>query len=72
MVKPVSTSSGLNRAISLVEDALIGGEVSRQTEAALEKQLNDPAISEHVLEDPAKPLALSVALILGSPEFQRH
>jgi uncharacterized protein (DUF1800 family) len=71
-VKAISTSSGLDRAISLVEDALVGGEVSQQTEAALEKQLNDPAISDHVLEDPAKPLALSVALILGSPEFQRR
>jgi uncharacterized protein (DUF1800 family) len=71
-VKQVSANSGLDRAVSLVEDALVGGRVSEQTQAALEKQLNDPAIAEHVLDDPGKPLALSVALILGSPEFQRR
>jgi uncharacterized protein (DUF1800 family) len=70
--KPIPASSGLDRAISLVEDALVGGQVSEQTQAALKKQLNDPAISDHILDDPAKPLALSVALILGSPEFQRR
>ena len=48
------------------------GDVSQQTQAALERQLNDPAISDHILDDPAKPLAVSVALILGSPEFQRR
>ncbi|HEX7961395.1 MAG TPA: DUF1800 domain-containing protein [Terriglobales bacterium] len=73
VAKPISTgSSGLQRAVSLVEDALVGGDVSEQTEAALERQLNDPAISDHILDDPGKPLAMSVALILGSPEFQRR
>ena len=73
VAKPVSTGNpGLQRAISLVEDALVGGDVSQQTQAALERQLNDPAISDHILDDPAKPLAVSVALILGSPEFQRR
>jgi uncharacterized protein (DUF1800 family) len=73
LVKPVSTgNSGLQRAVSLVEDALVGGDVSQQTQAALERQLNDPAISDHILDDPGKPLAMSVALILGSPEFQRR
>jgi hypothetical protein len=71
-VKPISANSGLDRAISLVEDALVGGQISDQTQAALERQLNDPAVSAHILDDPTKPLALSVALILGSPEFQRR
>lgn len=73
VAKPISTgNSGLQRAVSLVEGALVGGDVSPQTQAALERELNDPSISDHILEDPGKPLALSVALILGSPEFQRR
>jgi uncharacterized protein (DUF1800 family) len=64
--------SGLERAISLVEGVLVGGEVSEQTRTALRKQMQDPQISDHLLDDPNKPLGMAVALILGSPEFQRR
>jgi uncharacterized protein (DUF1800 family) len=69
-VVPVSTSGGTNAAITLVEDALVGGTLSKNSDDAIRKSLQDPQIGGHLLEDPAKPLATIIGLTLGSPEFQ--
>jgi uncharacterized protein (DUF1800 family) len=69
-VVPVSTAGGADAAITLVEDALIGGDVSKNTDKAIRKSLDDPQIGSHLLDDPAKPLATIIGLTLGAPEFQ--
>jgi len=69
-IVPVNTSGGTDAAVSLVEAALIGGDVSKNTDKAIRKSLDDPAIGSHLLDDPAKPLATIIGLTLGAPEFQ--
>jgi uncharacterized protein (DUF1800 family) len=69
-IVPVNTSGGTDAAIRLVEDALISGELSKNTDAEIRKNVNDAGITAHVLDDPAKPLATIIGLTLGSPEFQ--
>jgi len=68
----VKTSGGTDAAVTLVEDALIGGEISQNTDKAIRKSLEDPQIGSHLLDDPAKPLATIIGLTLGAPEFQRR
>jgi len=69
-VVPVNTAGGTDAAVMLVEDALIGGELSKTSDQAIRKSLDDPQIGSHLLEDPSKPLATIIGLTLGSPEFQ--
>jgi len=69
-IVPVNTSGGTDAAIRLVQDALIGGELSSNTDAAIRKSMNDAGMATHILDDPAKPLATIIGLTLGSPEFQ--
>jgi uncharacterized protein (DUF1800 family) len=69
-IVPVNTSGGTDAAVTLVEDALIGGEISKNTDKAIRKSLDDPEIGSHLLDDPAKPLATIIGLALGAPEFQ--
>ena len=69
-IVPVNTSGGTDAAVSLVEAALIGGDISKSTDKAIRKSLDDPAIGSHLLDDPAKPLATIIGLTLGAPEFQ--
>lgn len=69
-IVPVNTAGGTDAAVTLVEAALIGGDVSKNTDQAIRKSLNDPQIGSHLLEDPAKPLATIIGLTLGAPEFQ--
>jgi uncharacterized protein (DUF1800 family) len=69
-IVPVNTSGGAAAAITLVEDALIGGTLSVESDHAIRKSLEDPQIAGHMLEDPARMLGTVVGLTLGSPEFQ--
>jgi uncharacterized protein (DUF1800 family) len=69
-IVPVNTSGGTDAAVTLVEDTLIGGDVSKNTDKAIRKSLDDPQIGGHLLDDPAKPLATIIGLALGAPEFQ--
>ena len=61
-------------AVARMEDALLAGDVSRQTHATVLKQMTDPQVTQRVLDDPNRPVNVGViaALILGSPEFQRR
>jgi uncharacterized protein (DUF1800 family) len=54
-------------------DDFLGGDVSAQTRATLEKQMSDPQILQARLDDPVKHVneGLIAGLVLGSPEFQR-
>ena len=69
-IVPAATHGGSDAAVTLVEDALIGGEVSASSDKAIRQPLDDPQIASHLLDDPAKPLATIIGLALGSPEFQ--
>jgi len=59
----------LNRAVVV----FLGGQVSKETRAVLEKQLDDPQVLQAMLDDPVKnvDVGMVAGLVLGSPEFQR-
>jgi uncharacterized protein (DUF1800 family) len=60
--------------LTKLENALLAGDISKQTHDTISKQLEDPAISQRRLDDPkrAPNVAAITGLILGSPEFQRR
>ena len=60
-------------ALARALDDFLGGDVSTQTRATLEKQMSDPQILQARLDDPVKHVneGLIAGLVLGSPEFQR-
>ncbi len=66
----------LEQALAMMEGALLSGEVSAQTHAALLKQLSDPnnpmlrPVSDDKQQGPR--LGLIAGMVLGSPEFQRR
>ena len=59
----------MNRAVAM----FLGGEVSPQTRAVLEKQLDDPQVLQAMFDDPVRNVdaGMIAGLVLGSPEFQR-
>jgi uncharacterized protein (DUF1800 family) len=60
----------LNRALKV----FLGGQVSPETRATLEKQLNDPQVLQAMFDDPVKNVdaGMIAGLVLGAPEFQRR
>jgi uncharacterized protein (DUF1800 family) len=63
-------SVALDRAL----EVFLGGEVSAETRATLEKQLDTPQVLQAKLDDPVHSINsdLIAGLVLGSPEFQRR
>lgn len=63
-----------NSTLAAMENSILAGDVSTQTHAVIEKQLDDPQISQRRLDDPQKTPNYGViaGLIMGSPEFQRR
>lgn len=63
-----------NGALAAMENSILAGDISTQTHAVIEKQLDDPQISQRRLDDPVKTPNYGViaGLIMGSPEFQRR
>lgn len=61
-------------ALSRALDDFLGGEISPQSRATLEKELSDPQILQARLDDPVKHVneGLIAGLVLGAPEFQRR
>jgi len=61
-------------ALALLEEALLSGDLSRQTHDTIKKQLDDPQVTGRLLDDPRRTpnLGIIAGLILGSPEFQRR
>ena len=59
---------------ALLENSLLGGDVSKQTHETIEKQLSDPNVTGRKLDDAPRPVNAGViaGLILGSPEFQKR
>jgi uncharacterized protein (DUF1800 family) len=71
---PADTESGRGQetALLLLENALLNGEVSATTQKAIRRQLDDPQVAAHALDDTKKTLNTMTALVIGSPEFQHR
>jgi uncharacterized protein (DUF1800 family) len=63
---------GQETALLLLENALLNGEVSPTTQKAIRRQLDDPQVAAHALDDPKRTLNTMTALVIGSPEFQHR
>jgi uncharacterized protein (DUF1800 family) len=80
-VKGVQVDSGKlpgrndsQQTLAALENALLSGDVSQQTNDVIAARLQDSRISRRKLDDPAQPpnISLIAGLLLGSPEFQRR
>ena len=73
-IAPPPNDPDPDQALASFENDLLEGEVSKQTHETIAAQLNDPAVTGRMLDDPARPanLGLIEGLLLGSPEFQRR
>ncbi len=69
-----ATPQDTGAALAVIENTILAGDISSQTHAVIEKQLNDPQITRRKLDDNNKPPDYGViaGLIMGSPEFQRR
>ena len=63
---------GQETALLLLENALLNGEVSATTQKAIRRELDDPQVAAHALDDPKRTLNIMTALVIGSPEFQHR
>ncbi|HLJ85855.1 MAG TPA: DUF1800 domain-containing protein [Candidatus Angelobacter sp.] len=61
-------------ALTALEGEILAGDVSPQTHAVIQKQLDDPQVTQRKLDDPDQGPNYGViaGLIMGSPEFQRR
>lgn len=66
------SDEGQETALLLLENALLNGEVSAATQQVIRKELDDPQVAAHALDDPKRTLGSMTALLLGSPEFQHR
>ncbi len=69
---PSDSGRGQETALLLLENALLNGEVSVSTQKAIRRQLDDPLVVAHALDDPKRTLSTMTALVIGSPEFQHR
>ena len=62
------------QTLTALENTLLAGDVSKQTHDTIAAQVEDPKISQRLLDDPVRPpnVAAIAGLLLGSPEFQRR
>lgn len=69
-----ATPADAQTAVVDLEQNILAGDVSKQTDAVLRKQLNDPQVAQRRLDDPKRPpnIGAIAGLIIGSPEFQRR
>jgi uncharacterized protein (DUF1800 family) len=69
-----ATPQNADAALSALENSILAGDISAQTHQVIQKQLDDPRISQRRLDDPEKAPNYGViaGLIMGSPEFQRR
>ena len=73
-IAPPPNDTPPDQALAAFENSLLEGEVSKQTHETIAAQLNDPAVTGRMLDDPARApnAGLIEGLLLGSPEFQRR
>lgn len=63
-----------NAALAQLENALLAGDLSKQTHETILKHALDPEVTGRVLDDPLRPVNVGMlaGLIFGSPEFQKR
>ena len=68
-----TTNTASDQTLAAIEYTLLSGEVSQATHNSILHRLQDPAISQRKLDDPARDPSVSAiaGLLLGSPDFQR-
>jgi hypothetical protein len=66
------TPDGIQTSLTLMEQALLGSEVSKQTQTTLQNNLQDAKLTGQLLDNPSNTLGVITGLLLGSPEFQRR
>ncbi|MGZ4836405.1 MAG: DUF1800 domain-containing protein, partial [Terriglobales bacterium] len=66
--------SDTNVVLARLEDALLAGDLSKQTHETILKHAMEPEVTGRVLDDPSRPVNAGVlaGLIFGSPEFQKR
>jgi uncharacterized protein (DUF1800 family) len=69
-----SSPADSTQALAALENALLAGDVSKQTHDSIAARLEDPKISQRKVDGPLRPADITTiaALLLGSPEFQRR
>jgi uncharacterized protein (DUF1800 family) len=69
-----ATPQDADSALAMMEQKILGGDLSGQTHAVIQKQLADPQVMQRKLDDPDQgPNYGAIAgLIMGSPEFQKR
>lgn len=70
----VDTSKDPQVVLTRAIETFLGGQVSKETRATLEKQLSDPQVLRATLDDRSMNVDAGViaGLVLGTPEFQRR
>jgi len=66
------SDEGQETALLLLENALLNGEVSAATQKVIRRELDDPQVAAHALDDPRRTLGTMTALLIGSPEFHHR
>jgi uncharacterized protein (DUF1800 family) len=63
-------------AVAVISNALLAGDISRETHDTIRKQLDDPALNPRNPKDATRArdaqMGIIAGLVLGSPEFQRR
>jgi uncharacterized protein (DUF1800 family) len=74
VLPPGDAPTDAQQTLAALEQTLLAGEVSPQTNQVISARLQDPKISHRKLDDPARPpnIALIEGLLLGSPDFQKR
>jgi uncharacterized protein (DUF1800 family) len=69
-----AVASNAHLVLAQLENHMLEGNVSEQTDAIISRQLDDPRISQRRLDDAPRPpnVGILAGLLLGSPEFQRR
>jgi uncharacterized protein (DUF1800 family) len=64
--------SGLYFAIALVENSILGGDLSAADATVIRKEMGDAEVRKQTEASPVNALRLAAGFALASPEFQRH
>ena len=64
--------SGLYFAIALVENSILGGDLSAADATVIRKEMGDAEVRKQTEASPVDALRLAAGFVLASPEFQRH
>ncbi len=64
--------AGVDRAITLMEQALLNGDLSVQNENVIRKQMQDPQVLRQLASSPLEALRQVAGFVLASPDFQRR